>query len=136
MHSKSKHLNISLVFKTLLEYQTLNHQTHFNRLKSGLVRYSDPYCNALGYPPVSEVSNEVENFIKRKNTPACLLCQRFFCLSVTNFDPNYLWTGKIAQKYLPRLAPLAGDMNFAIQISPLPNLAELPTKSKIWNLFM
>ena len=58
--------------------------------------------------------------MKKKSTHPRVWCQRIcqsVCLSVANFDPNYLRTGKIE----PKLAPLAGGMKFATQISPLPN---------------
>ena len=68
-------------------------------------------------PPASKVSRVVENFDwRKKHTPTRILCQKFVCLSVclsvTKFNPNYL----------PRLAPFAGGMKFATQISPLLNL--------------
>ena len=50
------------------------------------------------YPPAREASREVENFDRRKkHTPTRILCQKFVCLSVTKFNPNYLRTGKIEQ---------------------------------------
>ena len=48
------------------------------------------------YPPVSEASREVTNLTERKNsrTPVNGV-KKNLCLSVTNFDLNYLRTGKI-----------------------------------------
>ena len=50
-------------------------------------------------PPVSEASREVANSTKRKNPLTPVYGVKEFvrlsvCLSVTNFDPNYLRTGK------------------------------------------
>ena len=50
------------------------------------------------HPPASEASKEVANLTKRKNpqTPVCGVKEFVplsVCLSVTNFDPNYLRTG-------------------------------------------
>ena len=48
------------------------------------------------YPTASEASREVENFDwRKKHTLTRILCQNFVRLSVTNFDPNYLRTGRI-----------------------------------------
>ena len=50
------------------------------------------------YPPASEASREEANLTERKNlhTPVCgvkeFVC-RSVCLSLTNFDPNYIRTG-------------------------------------------
>ena len=47
-----------------------------------------------GYPPMSEVSEEVANLTERKNkhTPVYGV-KEFVFLSVINFDPNYFRTG-------------------------------------------
>ena len=51
------------------------------------------------HPPASEANRELANLIERKNlhTPVYGV-KEFVCLSVrlsvTNFDPNYLWTGR------------------------------------------
>ena len=49
------------------------------------------------YPPASEASREVENFDWKKNPHSPVYCVKNLsvCLSVTNFDPNYLRTGRI-----------------------------------------
>ena len=49
----------------------------------------------LNFPPASNASMEVANLTERKNphTPVNGI-KEFVCLSVTNFDPNYLRTGK------------------------------------------
>ena len=48
------------------------------------------------YPPASKVSREVANLTERKNphTPVYGV-KEFVRLSVTNFDPNYLGTGRV-----------------------------------------
>ena len=45
-------------------------------------------------PPESKESREVANLTEKKNphTPGYGV-KEFVCLSVVNFDPNYLWTG-------------------------------------------
>ena len=46
-------------------------------------------------PPASEASREVANLTERKNTHTPVYgVKEFVCLSVTNFDPNYLGTGR------------------------------------------
>ena len=46
--------------------------------------------------PVSEASREVANLTERKNThPPVYGVKEFVCLSVMNFDLNYLRTGEI-----------------------------------------
>ena len=75
------------------------------------------------YPPVNEASRKVTNFTVRKNlhTPVNGV-NEFVCssvsLSVTNFDPNNLRTGKTewANKSYPDLHYSQGDMKFATQI--------------------
>ena len=49
-------------------------------------------------PPGSKASKEVPNLTERKNphTPECQRICLSVCLSVINFDPNYLRTGKTA----------------------------------------
>ena len=48
------------------------------------------------YPPASEASREVANLTERKNThPPVHGVKELVCLSVMNFDLNYLRTGKI-----------------------------------------
>ena len=54
------------------------------------------------FPPASEVRREVANLTERKNQHTPLYGVKVFvCLSVrpsvTNFDPNYLRTGKTEQ---------------------------------------
>ena len=45
--------------------------------------------------PASEASREVANLTEKKNPPTPVYgVQEFVCLSVTNFDPNYLGTGR------------------------------------------
>ena len=60
-------------------------------------------CN----PPASKASMEVENFDWKKNPHPPVYCIKILsvCLSVTNFDPNYLRTGRIerAEKKLGHL---------------------------------
>ena len=56
-----------------------------------------PYLK-LYHPPASAASREVANLIERKNTHTLVYGVKEFvclsvCLSVTNFDPNYLRTG-------------------------------------------
>ena len=53
------------------------------------------------YPPVCKVSREVANLTWRKNThrPVYGVIE-FVCLSVTNFDLNYLRTGEMLHLYL------------------------------------
>ena len=51
----------------------------------------------FSFPPASEASREVANLTKRKNPHTPVLGVKEFvclyvCLSVTNFDPNYLRT--------------------------------------------
>ena len=50
------------------------------------------------YPPASKARREKANATERKNlhTPVYGV-KEFVCLSVTNFDPNYLRTGKTEQ---------------------------------------
>ena len=44
---------------------------------------------------MSEASREVANLTERKNSNAPVYSfKEFFCLSVTNFDPNYNRTGR------------------------------------------
>ena len=49
----------------------------------------------FGHPPASKARREVANLTERKNlhTPVYGV-KEFVCLSVVNFDPNYLRTGK------------------------------------------
>ena len=51
-----------------------------------------------GHPPASEASREVANLTERKNlhTPEYGVKEFFLlsCLSVVNFDPNYLRTSR------------------------------------------
>ena len=49
----------------------------------------------LIYPPVSKASREVANLNERKNPHTHIYgVKEFVCLSITNFDPNNLGTGK------------------------------------------
>ena len=49
----------------------------------------------LFYPPVSEASREVANLTVRKNPHTSVYgVKECVCLSVANFDPNYLGTGR------------------------------------------
>ena len=81
-----------------------------------------------------------------KNLSVCLSVYLSVCLSVTEFDPNYLRTSKtewgekifrtsMAKSHvpkflsLPRLAPFPeGSMKFATQISPLLNYINISTQ--------
>ena len=46
--------------------------------------------------PVSEASREIENLTERKNPPTPNYgIKEFVCLSVVNFDPNYLRTSNV-----------------------------------------
>ena len=85
----------------------------------------------LALSPASEASKEVANLTWRKNLHTPLYgVKEFVCLSVTNFDLNYLRTGKIEwaeiflTKNLPNLVLFAGGMKFATQISPLLNFKD------------
>ena len=47
------------------------------------------------HPPASEASRVVANLIERKNQHTPVYgAKEFACLSVSNFDPNYLRTGR------------------------------------------
>ena len=51
--------------------------------------------NILIYnPSASNASREVANLNERKNPQTVYGVKEFVCLSVTNFDPNYLGTGR------------------------------------------
>ena len=66
------------------------------------------------------MSREVANFTERKNTHTPVYgVKELVCLSVTNFDLNYLRTGEI-ENYSD-LHHLLGGMKFATQILPLLN---------------
>ena len=47
------------------------------------------------YPPASKANREAANLTERKNphTPVYGV-KEFVCLSIINFDPNYLRTGR------------------------------------------
>ena len=49
----------------------------------------------LDNPPASQASRDVANLTERKKPHAPVYgVKEFVCLSVTNFDPNYLGTGR------------------------------------------
>ena len=52
------------------------------------------YVWLLDYPPASEARWEVANLTERKNLHTPVYGVKFVCLSVINFDPNYLGTCK------------------------------------------
>ena len=65
-----------------------------------------------GYPPASEASREVANLTWRKNPHTPLYCvKEYVCLSVTNFDLNYLRTGKIERAEIFFRKPLQKSLH-------------------------
>ena len=52
-------------------------------------------------PPASKACREVENLTEIKNPRTHVNgFKEFFCMSVTNFDLNYFWTGRMEVQYL------------------------------------
>ena len=74
----------------------LKHQVKFF-LDDKRKKFQNKFVIENKLSPASEASKEVENFDwRKKHTPICIWCQGIrhsVCLSVTKFDPNYLWTG-------------------------------------------
>ena len=76
--------------------------THSHNLSSLICKFP-----LESYPPLSEARMEVANLSERKNPHSPVYSvKEFVCLSVTNFDLNYLLTGEIVHLYLiPKKAP-------------------------------